>query len=208
MRCPVFQREENYNEYLRLLQDDNYTDITYDEASGGVSAVHKRHKFDKQWGCYGMRRGDYERSVLDVMRKAGRRIVLESELATQNRKKCDGALDDVPMEIKAIEGMGTWAISTKLGDADRQHAQCVVLFFPNMELYSAQRVHEGIRLYQSSPNGIIPHGILTIIVIVRDRISAIWNKKATPIEGWSVSEGLRGQNGASPFTIPPSSAKI
>ena len=127
MRCPIFQREENYNEYLRLLQDDDYTDITYDEASGGVSAVHKRHKFDKQWGCYGMRRGDYELSVLDVMRKSGHRIILESEIATQHMKKCDGTIDDVPMEIKAIEGMGTWAISTKLCDADRQHAQCAIL---------------------------------------------------------------------------------
>jgi hypothetical protein len=47
-----------------------------------------------------------------------------------------------------------------------------------------------------------------LIAIVDNSVAAIWHKKATPIEGWSVSEGFRGQNGANPFTIPPSDAKV
>ena len=106
MRRSDLQREENYNEYLRLLQNDDYVDVTYDEASGGMSAVHTKHKFAKQKGAYGMRQGDYELIVLDVLKKSGHRIVLDAESNTPGMKSFDGFIDDVPMEIKAIEGRG------------------------------------------------------------------------------------------------------
>ena len=54
------QREENFQEYLRLLNNPDYVDVTFDEQSGGVSAIHLDHKFDKQMGPFGRRRGDYE----------------------------------------------------------------------------------------------------------------------------------------------------
>ncbi len=38
------QRDENFQEYLRLLNDPNYYDVTFDEKSGGVSAIHKDHQ--------------------------------------------------------------------------------------------------------------------------------------------------------------------
>ena len=112
MRSSDLQREENYNEYLRLIQNDDYVDVTYDEQSGGMSAVHTKHKFAKQKGAYGMHQGDYERDALHVLRKCGHRIVLGAETNTPGIKSFDGFLDDVPMEIKAIEGRGTWTIST------------------------------------------------------------------------------------------------
>ena len=112
MRISELQREENWNEFLRLLQNDDYLEVTRDETSGGVSAVHKLHKFAKTKGPSGMRQGDYERSVLDVLRKQGHRVILGPETNTPGVKSFDGFLDDVPMEIKAIEGRGTWAIST------------------------------------------------------------------------------------------------
>ena len=50
--------------------------------------------------------------------------------------------------------------------------------------------------------------VTRVVAIVDGSLRAIWDKKATPIEGWSIWEGLRGQNGANPFTIPPSDAKV
>ena len=47
MRRSELQREENYLEYLRLLENDDYLEVTFDEESGGVSAV---HKFAKRQG--------------------------------------------------------------------------------------------------------------------------------------------------------------
>lgn len=152
MRSSDFKREDNYNEYLRLLQNDDYIEVTFDQESGGVSAVHKLHKFDKQKGVYGIRRGDYERKVINVLRDNGFRVVLESELSSQNTKVCDGYLDDVPMEIKSIEGRGIWTISTKLLSAEKQHARCVILFFPDTTLYSNDRVIDGIGKYTANPD--------------------------------------------------------
>ena len=208
MRISDLQREENYNEYLRLLQDDDYLDVTYDNESGGVSAVHKLHKFDKQPGLYGLRRGDYERLSINVLREGGYRIILESEHSKQNTRICDGYLDDIPLEIKAVEGDGIWTICTKLLQAEKQHAQSVVLFFPDIKLFSEERVFDGLGKYLANPDVGSERIIRQLLAVSREEVLAIWDKKATPIEGWSVWEGFRGQNGANPFTIPPSDAKV
>ena len=50
MESSDLRREENYNEFLRLRRNNDYIDVTIDEESGGVSAVHRFHKFDKQKG--------------------------------------------------------------------------------------------------------------------------------------------------------------
>ncbi|MBQ7458453.1 MAG: hypothetical protein IJS70_04715, partial [Bacteroidales bacterium] len=184
MRSSDLRREENYNEYLRLLQDDDYYNVTFDDNSGGVSAIHLRHKFAKQQGISGMRRSDYERIVLEVLRKKGYRIILAEETNEPGVKSCDGFLDDTPMEIKAIEGSGIWTICSKLRYAEKQHAQCAVLFFPDKDLYSAFRVSEGIRLFNSDPNCGGSPGLKQIIIVVEERIVAVLSKKTTPIEGW------------------------
>ena len=208
MRSSDIKREENYCEFLRLSQDDNYVDVTYDENSGGVSAIHKLHKFDKQQGVCGMRRGDYERVVVNILRKTGYRIILESEAyPSVGVKVCDGLLDDMAMEIKTIEGNGTWSVSTKLRAAVEQHASCVVLYFPEDEHYSPQRIVDGIRLAESSPNGRLTN-LTRLLIVVGEHLITDWDKKATPIEGWSIREGLRRQNGADPFTISPSDTKV
>ena len=56
---------ENYKEFLRLTENPDYLNVTFDEQSGGICAVHKEHCFDKQMGPAGCRRGQYE---LDVAR--------------------------------------------------------------------------------------------------------------------------------------------
>lgn len=186
MKSSDIRREENYSEYLRLLQDDDYVDVTYDEESGGMSAVHKLHKFGKQRGYGGMCRGDYERNVVSVLKKKGHRIVLGEETNTPGVKSFDGYLDDTPMEIKAIEGCGNWSVSTKLRYAEKQHAQCVVLFFPDKSLYSSERVIDGIEKYIASPDLDKELAISDILVVSGDELVAVLDKKATPIEGWSV----------------------
>lgn len=170
MRRSDLQLEENYNEFLRLLQDDDYLEVTHDEESGGVSAIHILHKFDKQSGPYGVRRGDYEMKVVKVLRELGHRIVLEAEPSLGEKK--------------------------------------AVLYFPEEGLYSSFRVSEGVRLFGSSPDISKESELTRILVIVNDELVACWDKETTPIEGWSVWEGLRRQNGANPFTISPSDAKV
>lgn len=172
MRISDLQREENYNEFLRLLHDTDYLEVTHDETSGGVSAVHKQHKFSKQLGPYGIRRGDYERRVVEVLRRHGHRVILESEKNTPGIKSCDGYLDDIRMEIKAIEGTGPWTICKKLHCAEKQHAECVVLFFPEAPLYSPERVSEGLRLFRSGLNGHNASGPFRLLIVVQDQLIA------------------------------------
>ena len=203
-----WRREENYEEYLRLLQNEDYLDVTFDEQSGGVSAVHKLHKFGKQPGVRGLHRGDYERLAMTILRKEGYRIVLEEETNLPGIKSFDGYLDDIPMEIKAIEGCGNWSISSKLRYAEKQHAQCVVLFFPEKSLYSRDRVIDGIEKYLAYPDFDKKLEIDNIIVISENELVAVWNKKATPIKGWSIQEGFRRKNGANSYTFSPSDAKV
>ena len=176
MKLSNWRREENYNEYLRLLQNDDYVDVTYDEQSGGVSAVHKLHKFDRQIGPFGIHRGDYEKKAVEVLRSLGHRIVLESELSS-GPKKCDGLLDDIPMDIKAVEGSGTWTICSKLRNAAKQNAKCVVLFFPEEELFSPLRLSEGIRLLSSSADREKLSDLIRVLAIVGDRVKADLTKK-------------------------------
>ena len=183
----TWRREDNYEEYLRLLQNEDYLDVTYDEKSGGVSAVHRLHKFAKMLGPYGVRHGEYERIALDVLRMNGYLAILEAENNIPGIKTFDGYLDDAPMEIKAVEGIGTWAICTKMLIADKQHAQCLVLYFPEERIYSPYRVKEGLRLFNSNPDiNSKESRLLKLIVIVGDRIVSIWNKKTTPIKEWSI----------------------
>lgn len=181
-----YQSEENYNEFLRLLHDIDYYDVRYDEISGGVSAVHCKHKYSKQKGLFGLRQGDYELNVLEILRKQGHRVILGSESNTPGVKSFDGFIDDIPMEIKAIEGCGIWSISTKLRSADKQHAQCVVLYFPDETLYSLDRIKEGLRLFHTGLDRNQVVGIKKLLTVVKDRLELEWDKKATPIEGWLI----------------------
>ena len=140
------QREENFQEYLRLLQDPNYTDVTFDEKSGGVSAVHLDHQFDKSIGPFGYKRGEYELNSVAILRRRGHYIVLESELSSGAVvcKNFDGYLDGSRVEIKTVESDGRWAVMTKIIKAKKQGAQMIILYFPQRELYSLRRVTQGL----------------------------------------------------------------
>lgn len=106
--------EEIIEEYLLLLQDGQYHEVIYDEESGGVSAIHQEHRFDKQPGPFGVRRGVYELMAIDALRKKGHVVILESERAPDGVKTPDGKLDGKAMDIKAIENTGQWTIKNGL----------------------------------------------------------------------------------------------
>jgi len=144
------QRAENFQEYLLLRQDPNYYDVTFDVESGGVSAIHVYHRFDKTLGPWGLRRGDYERKVMDILRQNGHSIILEAETDELCKKSFDGIMDGLPCEIKTIEGTGRWAVRTKLVEAVKQGAECLILFFPDYSLLSLPRIVEGWEMFDEA----------------------------------------------------------
>lgn len=140
-------------EYERLRADENYTDVKIDRKSGGLSAVHREHNFDPVKGCFGIPRGEYERLAVEALRKNGYRVLLESEHAEKGVKTPDGSLNDILMDIKAVEGTGKYTIKNKFSDACDQRAKCVVLYFHERSRYSEDRVRQGWRQYTSDLRG-------------------------------------------------------
>lgn len=137
------QREENFQEYVRLLNNRDYYDVTFDEKSGGMSAVHINHQFDAQVGPFGIKKGDYEKYSVRILRERGFCIILESEAAPDGIKTPDGVIDGIIMDIKAVEGRGKWSIKDKFHDAVKKSVECVVLYFHKKELFSLERVYDG-----------------------------------------------------------------
>ena len=167
------QREENVQEYLRLLNDPDYVDVTFDDQSGGVSAVQRDHRFDKQLGPDGIKRGRYELKAIEAFRRGGHSIILLKESVEVGRKQYDGLLDGVPCEIKSVERMGRWTIRTKIGNAVRQGALTVVLYFPDADLFSHQRVQDGWRDYlnYTAQTKCVPE--IQLLCVVDDHIKKI-----------------------------------
>ena len=148
------RREENYQEYLRLKQNPDYYDVTFDVQSGGVSAIHKDHCFDKTLGPFGIRRGKYETRTMDCLRRHGHSIIMQSEASRiPMQKSCDCTIDEFSGEIKAVEGEGYWSIRTKLSQAIKQGADYVVLYFPIESLYSKERILNGLLLNSKTTDG-------------------------------------------------------
>lgn len=143
------QREENFQEYIRFSRDPLYTDVIFDAESGGVSAIHRDHRFDPTVGKYGLKIGEYERLSVNILRKRGHLVILESELAPNGVKTPDGWLDGQIMDIKSIDGHGKWAIKDKFHGAVKQGAECVVLYFHKRELFSWNRILDGWEKFQS-----------------------------------------------------------
>ncbi len=142
------QREENFQEFIRLRNDSDYYDVTFDEKSGGVSAIHKGHRFDKSIGPFGEPRGDYERITVRVLREHGHSIILLAEQNDSFKKKhCDALLDGVSAEIKTVETTGQWTIRRKLSQSEKQGASIALLFFPQSSLFNEQRIQTGYLRY-------------------------------------------------------------
>jgi hypothetical protein len=141
--------EANRKEYYRLLNDSDYTDVRFNEKTGGLSAIHKEHNFDKTIGKFGVPRGDYERKSLEVLYDYGHRIILASEKPdnTQRYKKFEGFLDEKRFEIKSIEGTGKRNIEYKIYEASGQDAEIVVLYYPDISVFSKLRIVEGYHAY-------------------------------------------------------------
>ena len=156
------QREENFQEYLRLLHDSDYYDVTFDDKSGGVSAIHREHVFDKKEGPFGCKRGDYEKHVSTVLRKASHSIILVSEKPVgKGIKRHDASLDGLHAEIKTVEGVGRWSVRTKIVLALKQGASILVLYYPMKNLFLPSRVEEALLICNTT---------LCVIIIVEDRI--------------------------------------
>lgn len=174
----VFEQQwrENYQEYLRLLLDSDYYDVTFDALSGGVSAIHRFHHFDKAKGPFGIKRGDYEMHVVDVLRKKGASIILLSEQDSEitSIKHCDALLNNHYAEIKTIESNGRWSVRTKIRTGAKQGANTIILYYPDSKLLNIEAIQEGWSLFESDPFSVSFQSRVTkVVAIAGERIIEI-----------------------------------
>lgn len=177
MKRPLF--EGNRILYQRYLLDENYPEVHFDIRSGGVSAVHRFHRFDQEKGPFGIKRGDYERAAVDILRRKGYSIILESERAAPGVKTPDGKLNGSVMDIKAVESAGRWAVKDKLHAATKQGVTVLVLYFPNEAYFSKERVLDGWKKHLRDDSAKdYPRSVLRVVCVVGTRV-LVYNQGKT-----------------------------
>lgn len=118
--------EKNRSLYDKLITDDKYKDVAFDEKNGGIKATHIGHNLGKD-------KGWYETTIQDVGYQHGHSVILEEE--PQNvykRKSCEGFWDNLKFEVAGAESGTSNNIRNALKHcASKPEAKIAVLFFPN-----------------------------------------------------------------------------
>lgn len=118
----VLEVERRRKEYEKLLKDVNYTDVYFNEKTGGLKATHNGHKFDKI-------KGHYEKNVQNILFSNGDKIILEDEKGFG--KKIEGFYNDLSAEIKTLENNNPRTISKRIAQSVEKGAEVCILYFPN-----------------------------------------------------------------------------
>lgn len=127
------------DEFNRLNNDPQYTNVEYN-IQGGVKATHKDHSFAPK-------KGHYEKEVQDILFKNGDVMILDNEKGEPGQKFSDGYLNGLKADIKTIEGSGKNTIKRKFQEAQSQEAESVILYFPDDNLFSIDRINSGFAMF-------------------------------------------------------------
>ncbi|MDR0737827.1 MAG: hypothetical protein LBF39_02010 [Prevotellaceae bacterium] len=137
-------------EYVRLKNDSNYTDVKFDENTGGMLAIHKDHNFDPTIGKFGIPRGDYEKNASEVLVKYGMSVVFHSEKQEYGVKTPDGLLNGGLFDIKGIEGNSHRTIKDVISKSSKQGAKTTVLYFHDKNMFDMDFIRESYKKYLSN----------------------------------------------------------
>ena len=116
-----------------------------------MKATHRLHSFDPN-------RGHYEKEVRDILFNNGDRIVLEKELVEAGQKhiegikQIDGYFYDYSCDISTILGTGKNTIKRAFNHSKDKKAEVAILYFPNKEDFSLDRIKEGVKKYEGQTN--------------------------------------------------------
>ena len=130
--------EKNRSLYGKLIKDDKYKDVDFDEKNGGLKATHIGHNLDKD-------KGWYETTIQDVGYKHGHSVILEDEPQNVYKgKSCEGLWDDLKFEVAGAESGTSNNIRNALKHcASKPESKIAVLFFPNGN-FSAENFQAGL----------------------------------------------------------------
>ena len=128
--------------YRRLKEDKNYKHVKYNRASGGMSASHKEHNFDKVGGVY-------EITAMNVGRQHGHAVIFEKEGGNIiGQRYTEGTWDGMLCEVAGKE-TGTVENIKKglLHCASKRTTEVAIIVLPNGG-YDESKITRAIRMYR------------------------------------------------------------
>ncbi len=154
--------QERLKDFQQLSKNPNYTDVKFNKETGGLKASHRLHSFDPN-------KGHYEKEARDILFNNGHKIILEKELPDKGEKVIDGIkhidgyLNNSPCDISTILGNGKNTIKKALQHSEIKEAKTAILYFPNENSYSKERMSKGLEMFKAYSNHIFEN-----IVIIAD----------------------------------------
>ena len=154
--------QERLKDFQQLSKNPNYTDVKFNKETGGLKASHRLHSFDPN-------KGHYEKEARDILFNNGHKIILEKELPDKGEKVIDGIkhidgyLNNSPCDISTILGNGKNTIKKALQHSEIKEAKTAILYFPNENSYSKERMFKGLEMFKAYSNHIFEN-----IVIIAD----------------------------------------
>ena len=158
---------QNRAEYNRLKSDPDYHSVEYNEANGGVKAIHRGHTIhnrdtDERFFGGTLTSSDLEQLCQDLLFKWGHRAILRDEgsgsRVEQRLPSLDLDLDGVIMDIRSITGSGYYgnalmAKNKQLGNVKRKtgfEGDSVCLYFHDAVLFSQEKMINDIEWYKQN----------------------------------------------------------
>ena len=161
-RAEVRRILDNAEQYRTLKANPDYKDVDFDWKTGGLKATHKDHNFDKVGG-------QYELEAQRAEFKDGNKVIFGSEKGgVIGQKYIEGLWNDHSFEIGSSLGTGKNNIKGILNHCKDKEAEVAVIYFPKPELYSFERLKNGIKRY----NGQTDHRFKEIIYIVDGKVNS------------------------------------
>ena len=161
-RAEVRRILDNAEQYRTLKANPMYKDVDFDWKIGGLKATHKDHNFDKVGG-------QYELEAQRAEFKDGNKVIFGSEKGgVIGQKYIEGLWNDHSFEIGSSLGTGKNNIKGILNHCKDKEAEVAVIYFPKPELYSFERLKNGIKRY----NGQTDHRFKEIIYIVDGKVKS------------------------------------
>lgn len=145
--------------YQSLLADTNYQNIRFNPQNGGLMATHIDH-------CFNITNGQYEKEVQKIAFEEGHSVILTSEKGKQDGQKyVDGLWDGMTFEVGTSLGVGKNNIKGILKHCQSKNAEIAVIYFPDKNLFSMERLIKGILQY----DGQTDYCFAYIIYIVEEK---------------------------------------
>ena len=128
--------------YQSLLADTNYKNVRFNRETGGLMATHVEH-------CFNIINGQYEKDVQKIAFEEGHSVILTSERGKQDGQNyVDGIWDGMTFEIGTSLGVGKNNIKGILKHCQSKNAKNAVIYFPNKDLFSKDRLTQGVLQYE------------------------------------------------------------